>query len=66
MKSRPHDEAMADLFRLDPVYAAELLSEVRRNGDPAELTIFLRQMAEAFGQDVEWKLVDAEAKFSSK
>ncbi|WP_442628259.1 transcriptional regulator [Pseudomonas ficuserectae] len=57
---------MADLFRLDPVYAAELLSEVRRNGDPAELTIFLRQMAEAFGQDVEWKLVDAEAKFSSK
>lgn len=66
MKSRPHDEAMADLFRVDPVYASKLLREVRRNGDPAELTIFLRQMAEAFGQDFEWKLVDAEAKFSPK
>ncbi|EEW90068.1 conserved hypothetical protein [Brucella suis bv. 4 str. 40] len=35
---------MAEHFRADPSYAAELLAEVRRNGDPAELAILLRLM----------------------
>ncbi|ENZ7689908.1 MULTISPECIES: addiction module antidote protein [Pseudomonadota] len=51
MKDRPHSEAMAEHFRADPTYAAELLAEVRRDGDPAELAILLRQMATASGQD---------------
>ena len=38
---------MAEHFRADPTYAAELLAEVRRKGTPAELAILLRQMATA-------------------
>uniref|UniRef100_UPI0030DCB21B transcriptional regulator n=1 Tax=Pseudomonas sp. RL_5y_Pfl2_73 TaxID=3088713 RepID=UPI0030DCB21B len=48
MKDRSHDEAMAEQFLLCPEYAVELLTEVRRNGDPAELAILLRQVAKAF------------------
>nr|WP_278376662.1 addiction module antidote protein [Brucella anthropi] len=44
MKDRSHDAAMAEHVRADPSYAAELLAEVRRNGDPAELAILLRLM----------------------
>lgn len=51
MKERSHDEAMAKQFHSDPTYAAKLLDEVRRDGDSAELTIVLRQMARAFRQD---------------
>lgn len=42
MKDRPHDEALAKQFHADPVYAVELLTEVLRNGNSAELTILLR------------------------
>lgn len=42
---------MAEYFRVDPTYAAELLAEVRRDGNPDELAILLRQMDEAFGSD---------------
>ncbi|AZF12468.1 hypothetical protein C4J93_4300 [Pseudomonas sp. R2-37-08W] len=52
MKDRSHDEAMAELFASCPDYAAELLTEVRRNGDPAELAILLRQIAKAFVPEV--------------
>ena len=65
MKGRPHDEAMAEQFHADSDYAAELLIEVRRNGDSAELAILLRQVAKALGQDEGWSLVDAERKLSS-
>ncbi|MGR6034989.1 MAG: hypothetical protein ACU4EQ_09445 [Candidatus Nitrosoglobus sp.] len=51
MKDRSHDTAMAEHFHADPTYAAELLAEVRRSGDPAELAILLRQMTAAFGED---------------
>ncbi|EIW1676502.1 TPA: addiction module antidote protein [Klebsiella pneumoniae] len=47
MKDRPHDVAMAEHFRAHPTYAAELLAEVCREGNPAELAILLRQMATA-------------------
>ena len=49
MKDRSHDDAMADLFRVDPGYAAELLSIVLEEGDPEEWAIVTRQMAKAFG-----------------
>jgi hypothetical protein len=51
MKDRSHDEAMAEHFRADPAYAAELLAEVRRNGDPAELAMLLRLMATVSADD---------------
>lgn len=58
MKSRPHDEVMAEIFRADTNSASELLSDVRRGGDQAELAILLRQRAKAFGQDARRKLHD--------
>lgn len=51
MKDRSHDAAMAELFRADPTYAAELLAEVCRDGNPAELAILLRQMVAASAGD---------------
>ncbi|MGY2292319.1 transcriptional regulator [Pseudomonas sp. SDO528_S397] len=59
MKERSHDEAMVEQFHADPSYAAELLTEVRRNGDSAELAIILRQMAKAFGGNEGWSLANA-------
>ena len=49
MKDRSHDDAMAELFRDDPDYAAELLNIVLEDGDQEELAIVTRQMAKAFG-----------------
>lgn len=50
MKGRSHDEAMAEIFRNDPEYALALLNDILENpGDPGELLIVLRQMAEAVG-----------------
>ncbi|MBA4071993.1 MAG: addiction module antidote protein [Gemmatimonas sp.] len=49
MPSRPHDEAMAELYREDPKFAAHLLNEVLADGDQDELLLTLRQMALAFG-----------------
>lgn len=39
MKDRSHAEAMAELFLADQSYAAELLTEVVRNGNADELAI---------------------------
>ncbi|HAI3085197.1 addiction module antidote protein [Pseudomonas aeruginosa] len=64
MKDRPHSEAMAEHFRADPTYAAELLAEVRREGDPAELAILLRQMATASGQDARQDAADVARKLA--
>ncbi|WP_454669837.1 helix-turn-helix domain-containing transcriptional regulator [Achromobacter kerstersii] len=49
MKSRPHDEAMAELYRDDPALAVELINSVLQDGDQAELLIALRQLTLAFG-----------------
>lgn len=49
MKDRSHADAMAELFRDDPGYAAELLSVVLEENDQEELAILTRQMAKAFG-----------------
>ncbi|RMO12958.1 hypothetical protein ALQ47_04229 [Pseudomonas cichorii] len=48
MKDRSHDEAMAELFRADPAYAAELLAEVVCDGGAEELAILERQLSAAF------------------
>lgn len=47
MKDRSHDEAMAEVFRKDPAYAAELLESILEDGSAGELLIALRQMAKA-------------------
>lgn len=65
MKSRSHDEAMAEYFRADPAYAINLLTETYRNGDAAELAILLRQMAEAFERDEGEGLTSSELKLPS-
>ena len=49
MKSKPHDDAMAELYRGDPVFALEVINGILEDGDQAELLIVLRQMAQAFG-----------------
>lgn len=49
MKDRPHDEAMAELYREDPAYAVQLLNSILEGGDQGELLVALRQMAKAFG-----------------
>eukprot|EP01012_Entosiphon_sulcatum_P017651 TRINITY_DN22395_c0_g1_i1.p2 TRINITY_DN22395_c0_g1~~TRINITY_DN22395_c0_g1_i1.p2 ORF type:complete len:105 (+),score=23.75 TRINITY_DN22395_c0_g1_i1:135-449(+) len=49
MRSKPHDEAMADLYRSDPALALEVINTILADGDQAELLIVLRQMTQAFG-----------------
>jgi probable addiction module antidote protein len=48
-RDRSHDDAMAESFRRDPGYAAEMLNAILADGDQAELLIALRQMAKAYG-----------------
>lgn len=49
MKDKAHDDAMAEMYREDPAYAAQLLSSILEDGDQAELLTVLRQMTKAFG-----------------
>lgn len=49
MRSRPHDEAMAELYRSDPALALEVINGILEDGDQAELLTVLRHMAQAFG-----------------
>ncbi|SOY50933.1 helix-turn-helix domain-containing transcriptional regulator [Cupriavidus taiwanensis] len=49
MRSRPHDEAMAELYHSDPALALEVINGILADGDQAELLVVLRQMTQAFG-----------------
>ncbi|MGN8342186.1 hypothetical protein ACLEJQ_01085 [Pseudomonas sp. SMV71] len=49
MRDRTHDEVMSEQLSADPAYAAELLSDVLRDGSLLELVILLRQLALAIG-----------------
>jgi len=49
MKDRSHHEAMAELFRDDPQFAAEYLNDLLQDGEPADLLVALRQIAQASG-----------------
>jgi DNA-binding phage protein len=49
MSSRPHDDAMAELYGCDPALALDVINGILEDGDQAELLIVLRQMAQAFG-----------------
>lgn len=47
--SKPHEDAMAEVYRQDPELARDLLNAILADGDQAELLIVLRQMTKAFG-----------------
>lgn len=49
MKDRSHDDAMAELFAQDPVFAADYLNDLLQDGDCADLMVALRQIAQARG-----------------
>lgn len=49
MRSRPHDDAMAELFRDDPALALEVINGILADGDQAELMAVLRRLAQAVG-----------------
>jgi len=51
MKSRAHDDAMAELYGKDPEFARQVINSILEdeNGDQGELLIVLRQMTKAFG-----------------
>jgi probable addiction module antidote protein len=49
VKDRSHDEAMAELFRDDPQLAADYLNDLLQGGEPADLLVALRQIAQAHG-----------------
>ena len=49
MRSKPHDIAMAELYRNDPALALEVINSILEDGDQGELLIVLRQLTQAFG-----------------
>ena len=50
MKDRSHDEAMAELFRDDPAFAAEYLNQLLQDGEPADLIVTLGYSGWSAGQ----------------
>jgi DNA-binding phage protein len=49
MRGKPHDIAMAEIYREDPAFALDLLNSILADGDQDDLLIALRQMTLAFG-----------------
>ena len=51
MKTRTHDEAMAELYRNDPDFALQVINAILgdANGEQGELLVVLRQMTKSFG-----------------
>jgi probable addiction module antidote protein len=49
MKSKAHDDAMAELYRNDPEFAVQVINTILEDGNQAELLLVLRQMAKAYG-----------------
>jgi probable addiction module antidote protein len=49
MRDRSHDDAMSELFAADPAFAANYLDNILEEGEPTDLLIALRQMANGFG-----------------
>lgn len=48
-RSRPHEEAMAELYRGDPSLAVDMINAILEDGDQAELLTVLRHLTRAFG-----------------
>lgn len=54
MRSRPHDEEMAELYLSDPALALDVINGVLEDSDQSELLTVLRQHAQAFGGGGRW------------
>jgi hypothetical protein len=52
-RDRSHGEVMESVFRTDPGYAVELLMEVLRDGDSAEINLLLCKIYSAFSRCIE-------------
>ena len=49
MRSRSHDDAMAELYSSEPALALEVLNNILGSNDQADLLTVLRQLTKAFG-----------------
>lgn len=49
MKSRPHSDAMAEMYRSDPMLALDVINGILEDGNQAELLTVLRHITQAFG-----------------
>lgn len=49
MKSKTHDEAMAEVYAADPALALDVINQILEDGDQGELLVVLRQLARAYG-----------------
>ena len=49
MRSRSHDDAMAELYSSEPAFALEVLNNILGSSDQADLLTVLRQLTKAFG-----------------
>ena len=49
MRSRSHDDAMAELYSSEPALALEVLNNILESNDQADLLTVLRQLTKAFG-----------------
>lgn len=49
IRSKPHDEAMVEVYRSYPALALETINSILADGDQGELLVVLRQMTQAFG-----------------
>ena len=47
-RDRSHDDAMAEQLKEDQAFAAEYLNQLLQDGEPSDLLIALRQMAQAY------------------
>jgi len=58
MNTVSHDEVMIELFRKEPEYAAALLEDVLKDGDPEEIMLLLRRMDKSFSNVNTYKYSD--------
>jgi DNA-binding phage protein len=49
MRDRPHDEAMAELYREDPAFAVDYLNYLLEEGDEGDFWVPLQQLSKAYG-----------------
>ena len=54
---RDHEEASIEMFRADPIFAANYLNSVLEDGDETDLMLALRTMSKAFGGVQELSLI---------
>jgi probable addiction module antidote protein len=49
MRDRSHEEAMVEMYRDKPEMAIEMINALLEDGEPQEMLVVLRRLANAFG-----------------